>query len=169
MADLVSATGVASASLYAAFGSKEDLFREAVGLYEAGEGGFADRALAEEPTVHRALERLLREAATLYTRPGRPRGCMVVVSATTCTPENDAVRRWLAGERRARTASIVARLRRAVADGELAQGSDAQALGDHFAVVLHGFALQARDGVSRARLLATIPAALRALGARSLT
>ena len=34
MADLVAATGLASARLYAAFGSKEDLFREAVARYE---------------------------------------------------------------------------------------------------------------------------------------
>ncbi|WP_218020410.1 helix-turn-helix domain-containing protein [Nocardia sienata] len=32
LADLVAATGLASASLYAAFGSKEQLFREAVML-----------------------------------------------------------------------------------------------------------------------------------------
>ena len=43
MADLVAATGLASARLYAAFGSKEDLFREAVARYEEGDGAFAER------------------------------------------------------------------------------------------------------------------------------
>ncbi|MFS4517744.1 TetR/AcrR family transcriptional regulator, partial [Delftia tsuruhatensis] len=41
MADLVQALGIASARIYAAFGSKQDLFREAVQHYEAGDGGFA--------------------------------------------------------------------------------------------------------------------------------
>ena len=44
MADLVAATGLASARLYAAFGSKQDLFREAVARYEAGDGAFVWRA-----------------------------------------------------------------------------------------------------------------------------
>ena len=48
MSALVEALGIASARIYAAFGSKEQLFREAVALYEEGEGGFAPRAL-EQP------------------------------------------------------------------------------------------------------------------------
>src|SRR5271154_4896499 len=68
MADLVQVLGLASARIYAAFGSKEALFREAIELYESQEGGFADRALAEEPTAIRAIERILREGIELYTR-----------------------------------------------------------------------------------------------------
>ena len=89
MADLVETLGVASARIYAAFGSKEDLFREAVKLYESREGGFADRALAEEPTAIGAIERMLRDGVELYTRRQGPRGCMVVSSATNCSSENE--------------------------------------------------------------------------------
>ncbi len=39
MSALVETLGIASARIYAAFGSKEQLFREAVALYEEGEGG----------------------------------------------------------------------------------------------------------------------------------
>ncbi|MCG6395766.1 TetR/AcrR family transcriptional regulator, partial [Vibrio alginolyticus] len=35
MSDLVAALGIASARIYAAFGSKENLFREAIALYLA--------------------------------------------------------------------------------------------------------------------------------------
>src|SRR5882757_8028961 len=84
MADLVNALGLASARIYAAFGSKESLFREAIELYESQEGGFADRALAEEPTVLRGIERMFREGVELYTRRDGPRGCMVVSAATNC-------------------------------------------------------------------------------------
>ncbi|WP_275043970.1 hypothetical protein [Stenotrophomonas maltophilia] len=35
-----------------------------------------------------------------------------------------------------------------------------QALGDHFATVLHGISVQARDGISRERLLAMVDVAL---------
>lgn len=163
MADLVSALGLASARIYAAFGSKEELFREAVALYEAKEGGFAARALDEEPTARRAIERMLREAVAIYAPPRNPRGCMVVSAATNCASENDAVMRWLASHRRARTKSITDRLRRAAREGELEAGADVAALGDYFATFLHGLSVQARDGVPRKRLLAMIPVALRAL------
>ncbi|CDO26152.1 TetR family transcriptional regulator [Mycolicibacterium mageritense DSM 44476 = CIP 104973] len=159
MSDLVSATGLASARLYAAYGSKEALFREAIERYEQQEGGFADRALAEEPTARRAIERILREAVDVYTQRGA-RGCMVVSSATNCSPANDAVRQWLAEHRRKRTDSLVERLRIAVAAGELREGTDAQALGDTYAVMLHGISVQARDGVPRERLLALIEPAM---------
>ena len=163
MADLVAALGLASARIYAAFGSKEDLFREAVELYEAKEGGFAARALAEEPTARRAIERMLREAVDVYAAPGNPRGCMVVSAATNCTNENDAVMRWLAEHRRARTKSIVDRLRQAAKEGELDPETDVAALGDYFAALLHGLSVQARDGVPRKRLLALIGLALHTL------
>ncbi len=165
MADLVSALGLASARIYAAFGSKEALFREAVALYDANEGGFATRALAEEPTARQAIERILREAIRTYTAKDRPQGCMVVSAATNCASDNDGVRAWLADYRRRRTTSLVERLERAVAAGELKPGTDARMLGDYYATVLHGLSVQARDGVPKKRLLAMIPTVMQALDA----
>jgi AcrR family transcriptional regulator len=167
MADLVSTLGLASARIYAAFGSKEALFREAVALYDADEGGFATRALAEESTARQAIERILREAVKTYTAKNRPQGCMVVSAATNCTSDNESVREWLADYRRRRTTSLVERLERAVAEGELKSRTDAQILGDYYAAVLHGLSVQARDGVSKKRLLAMIPTVMQAVDAVS--
>jgi AcrR family transcriptional regulator len=163
MADLVETLGIASARIYAAFGSKEALFREAVALYDEGEGGFATRALAEEPTAARAIERSLCEAVEIYTRKDRPQGCMVVSAATNCAAENDSVREFLADYRRRRTASLIERLERAVLERELRPETDVQALGDYYATVLHGLSVQARDGIYRNRLLETIPTAMLAI------
>lgn len=166
LADLTQELGLASARIYAAFGSKEKLFREAIAVYEAREGGFADRALAEEPTAVRAIQRMFLEAIELYTRKEGRRGCMVVSAATNCTDQNEPVREWLARHRRMRTASIVSRIRKAIADGELTDDTDADSLGDLFAASLHGISVQASDGVSRNRLRATIPPLLTLLRAR---
>ncbi|UMZ09533.1 TetR/AcrR family transcriptional regulator [Pseudomonas sp. MPFS] len=160
MADLVAALGIASARIYAAFGSKEALFREAIELYESHEGGFADRALAEEPSARAAIARLLNEAVQLYTRPGQPLGCMVVSSAVNCSSDNDGVRQWLAEHRRARTASIVQRLQAAVQSGELAGHGDATSLGDYYSTVLHGLSVQARDGASAEQLRKVVALAM---------
>ncbi|MCB2255992.1 TetR/AcrR family transcriptional regulator [Pseudomonas chlororaphis] len=166
MSDLVEALGIASARIYAAFGSKEALFREAVELYEAGEGAFADAALGEAISARDAIERMLREAVELYTQPDRPLGCMVVSSATNCSADNDSVREWLAEHRRARTHSIIERLEQAVRAGELPKRTDVTSLGDCYATVLHGLSVQARDGIGRARLLAMIPMAMAAFDAQ---
>jgi AcrR family transcriptional regulator len=163
MADLVSELGLASARIYAAFGSKADLFREAISLYEAEEGGFATRALEAETDVHTAIERMFRDAIALYTRPGKALGCMVVSAATNYARENEPVMEWLAAHRRARTRSIVERLRKAVRNGELSRDTDVMVLGDLLAALLHGISVQARDRVPKKRLLALIEPALQAL------
>ncbi len=154
ISDLVATLGLAPARIYAAFGSKEDLFREAVALYEANEGGFVGRALAEEPTALAAIIRMLDDAVQTYTRQGQPRGCLVVSAATSSAVENEAVREFLAERRRAQEASIIERLRRAVRDGELPDGTDPDVLGSAVAALLIGISMQARDGASRKRLKA---------------
>jgi AcrR family transcriptional regulator len=133
---------------------------EAVQRYEAGDGGFADRAMAQEPRVRDALARVLRDAVATYTDDAHPLGCMVVTAATNCAEENEEVAAWLAGHRRQRTQSLVDRLQQALDEGELRAGTNVQALGDFYATQLHGISVQARDGVPRDRLLAAVDTAL---------
>ncbi|QKD01036.1 TetR/AcrR family transcriptional regulator [Mesorhizobium loti] len=161
--DLVAALGLASSRIYAAFGTKEELFREAVLLYRDGEGGRAIKALQAGSTVTEGIEQMLRVAIATYTQPGRPRGCMVVIAAANCSADNASVMNWLAGHRRARTQAIFDRLQKGVEDGELPPLADVAALADYFSALMSGFSTQARDGVSRGKLLAVIPMAMRVL------
>ncbi|WP_262338598.1 TetR/AcrR family transcriptional regulator, partial [Bordetella pertussis] len=59
LADLTSAMGINAPSLYAAFGSKEALFREAVQRYADTEGARTRRALLEAPDARAAIEGML--------------------------------------------------------------------------------------------------------------
>ena len=163
MTDLIASTGVASASLYAAFGSKEALFREAITDYEMREGAFAERALNEEPTAYAAVERMLCDAVRLFTRRRKSWGCMVVTSALNCSDQ--ALKTWLSTRRNSRTASIIERLREAVRTGELHPETDAVALGDLYATLLQGLSVQARDGISRNRLMNMVAMAMRIMDA----
>ncbi|WP_246206842.1 TetR/AcrR family transcriptional regulator [Methylocystis heyeri] len=155
--------GIASARIYAAFGSKEALFREAVALYETNEGSFADQALSGAKDIRSTLEEMFRAAIALYT-PAR-RGCMVVSAATNCSPENAGLGQWLSDHRKARTQSIIERLEKAKTAGEIGREVDSTALGDCCATLLHGLSVQARDGVDQARLEAAVTTFLAAFDA----
>lgn len=165
MSDLTQELGLASARIYAAFGSKEELFRKAILLYEEGEGGFADEALNSTLPLWDSIEQMFARAIDLYTQKHKRKslGCMVVSSAVNCTEENDAIRKWLQDHRRQRTHSIIRRFERAVEQGEIEGATDAPAIGDLCASMLHGISVQARDGVSRSRLRAMVRMQISAL------
>jgi AcrR family transcriptional regulator len=162
LADLTAAMGISSPSLYAAFGSKEALFHEAIELYAATEGAGNREALATAATAREAIEAMLRRAAASFVRRGQPTGCMVVLSALNYSAENDAVRRRLAGRRRGAAQVIRARIARGVADGDVGAGADIDALAGFYAAVLNGLSLQARDGAKRKELDRVVDCAMTA-------
>jgi AcrR family transcriptional regulator len=158
--DLTKAMGINRPSLYGAFGCKEELFREAVSLYGATEGALSDRALDQEATARGAIEALLRGNACAYVDPGKPPGCMIVLSGLLGTPENAAVRRFLAGIRRQGEESVRLRLERGVKDGDLPATADVRRMAAYFTTVLHGLSIQARDGATAPELDAIVDCAM---------
>ncbi|MFD8620273.1 TetR family transcriptional regulator C-terminal domain-containing protein [Streptomyces sp. NPDC059513] len=146
--------------LYNTFGSKEELFREAVDLYGATAGSSTGRALREEPTARGAVEAMPRGNTALFADPGTPSGCMIVLAATNCSQQNREVAEHLAGCRRAVVAELEARLERAVEEGELGVDTDVRSVAAFYATVLHGLSVEARDGVSLERLAATVEQAV---------
>jgi AcrR family transcriptional regulator len=163
MTDLTQAMGIASASIYASFGSKEALFRETVALNAATQGQPPRIALREQPTAYEAIYAMLRAVADTITIPNSPRGCMLVLSAPTGAVENHPVREFLADVRRAQFNEIRDRLARGVGDGDLTASPDSlTAIARYFTTVMHGLSVQARDGASRAELETVITCAMAA-------
>lgn len=139
--------GISPASFYAAFGSKEALFREAVARYLATHGQVTAPLRDETLSPRDAIERTLRQSARMQTEPGHPSGCMVALSANTCSPDNAHLQALLRAERQANRDAMVACVGRAVASGELRPDTDAGALTALFDGLLVGLSIQARDGV----------------------
>lgn len=161
IADLTAAMGATPPSLYAAFGSKEQLYREALDLYAASYGAFASRSLAEEPTARRAIQRLLRDAVRVFSGGALPRGCMLANGALTCAPEHEEIAGELSRRRLAAIAAIKARLDRAAREGEFDAATDTKALASYYGAIIQGLSVQARDGVPRRTLQSIAETALR--------
>ena len=162
LADLTAAMGVNPPSLYAAFGDKEKLFREAVARYGETHGRYTRRALDEGPTARAAIEAMLRDNARAYVDPENPTGCMIVLAATNYAPSHQGVHDHLAEAREHTRELIRARLRRGVEEGDLSPVVDVEALAALYATVLYGLSLQARDGLGLDALTAVIDGALAA-------
>lgn len=149
IADLTAAMGIGSPSLYAAFGSKEALFREAVDLYSATEGTEIWTVLDTAPTAREAIAGFLMATAASFARPGKPAGCMIVLSALHATEASESVCRALRAKRADNQKAMEDCLRRAVAAGELPRGIDVRPIATFYLTVQQGMSVQARDGASR--------------------
>ena len=160
--DLTAAMGgIAPPSFYAAFESKENLFREAIQLYAATAGSHGREALAG-PKVREAIEGLLRESTDAFTVPNRPGGCLVLLGAASCTRANKDTHDFLQAIREQPPILIRKRFEQAIAEGELPESLDVETATSFYTTVLHGLALRARDGASRQMLHAAIDGAMAA-------
>jgi AcrR family transcriptional regulator len=163
--DLAEAMGIASASIYACFGNKEDLFRQVMALYSTTSGEPPRRALREQPTARAAVHAMLRATADQITRPDTAHYCMLILAAPTGAVENHAVREFLADRRRDMHTTIKDRLARGVTDGDLtAPPGSLDAIARYYTTVVQGLSIQARDGATRAELEAVITCAMASWG-----
>jgi len=159
--DLTRAMGINRPSLYAAFGSKEGLFRKSLDRYDAGPAAWAREAL-HEPTARAVAGRLLAGAIDMVTDRRNPRGCLIVQGALACGDAAQSVRKELVSRRLALEAALRQRFERAISDGDLPADAHPADLARYIVAVTHGIAVQAAGGATRAQLRRVAAMALRA-------
>lgn len=152
MTDLTDAMGIASPSLYAAFGSKEALFREAVDRYKGCVGTEIWEALDREPDIVDAIGAFLMNTARSYSDEATPRGCMIVLGARSAGPSSHPVCDTLKRHRAMNLDQLQRRFERAVADRQLPPQFDCAAAAAFYASLQHGMSIVARDGADAATL-----------------
>jgi AcrR family transcriptional regulator len=154
--------GVRSPSLYAAFGSKEALYLEAVEHYVRTVGSPVWDRLAEGATARAGVENLLLTASETLPKSGTiPAGCMATLAAVSDewpTGIADVVRKI----RVEMLGMLRSRLEAGVANGELPTTTDIDGLSRFYLSVYQGMAVQARDGAAPAELKAIARAAMSA-------
>jgi AcrR family transcriptional regulator len=159
---LTGAMGINRPSLYAAFGSKEQLFRRAFARYHENQVAKA-RAAMEQPTAYAAIEAFLRTSADGLTAGDHPAGCLSVQGGLACSPENAGICEILADGRAATESALEQRLSRAAREGDLPDGVDARSLARFVMALSEGHAVHAAAGASREQLQASVDIALRAV------
>jgi AcrR family transcriptional regulator len=163
LVDLLEAMGnITPTSFYAAFGSKEELFREAVQLHSATFGTNIVRNLNDQITARASIEALLRTAVNVFCETDHPRGCMTVLGATNCTRSNEKIQDYLRQRRLMTYKAIRLRLERGMKEGDVPAKTDLNGLASFYTTVLHGLSIQARDNASRKALTTAVDYAMSA-------
>jgi AcrR family transcriptional regulator len=150
--ELQRSMGINAPSFYAAFGSKDELFRESVELYAETEAAPMTRALESGATARESIEGLLRAATTAFSQPGKPRGCFIAFGGASCAEPETPIGAFMREQRAHRRTVINARLRQGISDGDVSPSVDLEATTIFYATIIDGLAVEARDGASRKTL-----------------
>ena len=160
ISDLTAALNLTPPSIYAAFGSKEALFLEAIELYSAE----ADRIIGDiydrSATAKEAIRNFMFAAAKLYTDPRFPGGCFVLTAATNCSVSSRHIQAAVRKHREAAEERIRKRIAKDKNAGLLPRDAQPAELAAYFYAVTRGMSSMARDGASRTKLNAVVNAAM---------
>jgi AcrR family transcriptional regulator len=160
MTDLCDAMSVRSPSLYAAFGSKEALYLEALQRYVETIGPPVWGGLGEGKTARAGVETLLLAASERLPKArGSPAGCMAALGAV-CDEWPTGIAQAVRNIRIDMLGMLRSRLKAGVASGELASTTDIEALSRFYFGVYQGMSVQARDGARAAELRGLAAAAM---------
>lgn len=158
VADLTATMGIGMPSLYAAFGSKRQLFEQATERYTASRSDLLLSALSK-PTAREVTEAFLAGVIEAATRPGRPAGCFTVQAGLTCSTEDQDIAALLTQRRKDTEAALRERFKREPTDA-LPAGMTAASLGKFVASLAVGINVKAADGATRRELRALITPAV---------
>lgn len=161
MSDLTNALGIGVKSIYVAFGSKDELYAEALKCYTSSYEHLTLGRFREATTARDAAHAYLLDSAAAVTGADSdlPHGCMVNLG-TVGSDGHDALRELMRTARGGAFEVLFERLARAVADGELSASVDVVKLARYLQTVQSGMAIRARDGAERAELQAVADLAI---------
>jgi AcrR family transcriptional regulator len=157
LTDLTDAMRITRPSLYAAFGNKEALFKQALDLYETEKLAYVKGAL-DAPTAKGVAERMLTGSIENITSGCR--GCLGVIASVNCGNEDSPIRQDVRARAESSRRAIVERMQRAIDDCDFAIPVDAEAMTSYLTALLQGISVQAGSGASRQDLERVAAAAL---------
>ena len=165
--DLTEAMGIGSPSLYAAFGSKQALYTEALQYYADSNGSLVWGRFFAAANARDAVSCFLMDSAAALTGcvADIPLGCMVTLSSVGGEGHFE-LGELMRTQRGVTLARLSERIAQASKIGEIPVSVDVHALARFVQTVQFGMSILARDGVTRNELEAVARLALDGWDAR---
>lgn len=157
--DLTEAMRITRPSLYAVFGSKEELFFKALDLYQSLRMEYIVGALAV-PTARGVFEAMLRDALRHQLAEGQPRGCLIVLNAMQAGEEAESIRSEVLRRMALGHDLLVERFERAKVEGDLLPTVNVDGLARFVQSLVHGVITQGAAGASESELRALVESSL---------
>lgn len=148
-------TGMVRPSLYQAFGSKQDMYVQALQHFVQRMTEPAGRELREREALADALLHFYYRVLEIYFEESHGLGCMVFCTAVADAHSHPEIRNALAAVIEQVNAALGDRLQRAKQCGQLSKGTDIPTLATLAQALLQHLAIQARAGESQKVLRAT--------------
>ena len=165
--DLIGKMRISPSSFYNAFGSKEQLYREATECFVEGARKWIFEILfAEGVDARTAFSTLFETAAAKFTCKDMPRGCMVSLSGTHQASSLTSLRDMMVGYRADTEVFFSKRLNQGIEEGDLPAGIDVDGISAYLHTLLRGMAVQARDGATCDKLVRIAKAGLEGMPGR---
>lgn len=150
--DLLAAMGLSRSSLYQAFGSKEQLFVDALGRYRESLLGRLRQRQERAPTAYAFFEGLFRTTAQDAGNERAALGCLIFNSAAELGQRDDVA----AAEARRSVAAITALFQEVIvigqAEGSIADRHDAQSLATFLTMGMAGLRTLLKAGGDRRQI-----------------
>ncbi|WP_173410617.1 MULTISPECIES: TetR/AcrR family transcriptional regulator [Rhizobiaceae] len=156
IADLTAAMRITPQSLYAAFGSKAELYRETLEQYRRMPRPEPGNPFEANVDTVSAFERFLTNSAKIFTAPEHPKGCMISTAVLNCAEENEPIAHHVSSMRRQTLDVFTTRIERGMAEGDMRADTNARSLARFLGAIVQGMSVQARDGATTDELLALI-------------
>lgn len=161
VSDLERATGLRRASLYGAFGDKQQLYLAALERYRRREGDRLYAGLPDDLPVLPAVRGLLEGLRDDIVADADRRGCFVVNATCERVPGDGATMRQVSAQYDLITRRLAALLHRGVRSGELPADTDVDAVARLLTTLIQGMRVVGRAAPDAAALDDVIRQALR--------
>lgn len=152
LTDLTTAMGINAPSLYAAFGSKEGLFKAVLERYDERRSGFMEKVLSAPDAFGVAQNYLegIAEFAADTNGGANPPGCLLVQSGS-CS--DAAIPEEVARHRAEKERLLCERFAQARKGGDLPRSADPATLARYLSAMANGICMHAAAGASATDLL----------------
>ncbi len=147
LAELTKAMEISKPTLYATFGDKESLLREALRIY-LGLHAEEYNAALNRPTVREVAEAWLRLTGGVRKEADVPSGCLVVQGALVGSQASRMIQDELASIRNEGTRRLEQRFERAKQEGDLPGTWEPGSLAHYLSALASGLAVQSGGGIS---------------------